>query len=233
LSLLEVFSREQRELSNSELARHLGLPESSCSDLVHTLLNAGYLMRTLNSRRLYPTARLLRLGQKISANDPLFAVAQEACDLLRDATDESAMCGRIESGFVRVLAECDGRHQLRYASFPGEKLALHVSAIGRMILANLPAEEATRQLSLKPLRQLTPQTITDLDALRVQIRKAGKQGWCLVENEGGEDIAAIAVAVRISDDWIGLALTGPVSRLKARRKAYLQALCDIRDQFGT
>ena len=34
MSLLEVFARERRELSNSDLARLMDLPESSCSDLL-------------------------------------------------------------------------------------------------------------------------------------------------------------------------------------------------------
>ena len=37
MTLLEVFAREKRELSNSDLARLMDLPESSCSDLLHTL----------------------------------------------------------------------------------------------------------------------------------------------------------------------------------------------------
>src|SRR6218665_775807 len=58
-----VFARtirpEKRELSNADLARLLDLPESSCSDLLPTLHELGYLLRTGRSRSFYPTARLL------------------------------------------------------------------------------------------------------------------------------------------------------------------------------
>jgi DNA-binding Lrp family transcriptional regulator len=83
MALLELFAREKRELSNSDLARLMDLPESSCSDLLHTLHELGYLLRTARSRRFYPTARLLAVAREISASDPLYAVASEAAELLR------------------------------------------------------------------------------------------------------------------------------------------------------
>ena len=48
--LFEAFARERRELSNAEIAKLLDMPETSCVDLLHTLLEAGYLMRTARSR---------------------------------------------------------------------------------------------------------------------------------------------------------------------------------------
>ena len=65
MALFEVFAREKRELSNSELARLMDLPESSCSDLLHTMHEMGYLLRTARSRRS-PRDRLChRLGRQV------------------------------------------------------------------------------------------------------------------------------------------------------------------------
>ena len=63
MALLELFAREKRELSNSDLARLMDLPESSFSDLLHTLHELGYLLRTARSRCFYPTARLLAVAR--------------------------------------------------------------------------------------------------------------------------------------------------------------------------
>ena len=141
MTLLEVFAREKRELSNSDLARLMDLPESSCSDLLHTLHELGYLLRTARSRRFYPTARLLTVAKEISASDPLYAVGAEACELLRDRTGETGLCGRLENGVVKVIALSEGRHALRYMQHVGDKLALHVSALGKAILAAGTPEE--------------------------------------------------------------------------------------------
>lgn len=227
MTLLEVFAREKRELSNSDLARLMDLPESSCSDLLHTLHEMGYLLRTARSRRFYPTARLLSVAREISASDPLYAVGAEACELLRDKTGETGMCGRVESGVVKVIAQCEGLHQLRYMQHVGDKLALHVSALGKAILAIGTPEEAARQLRLKPLRALASGTLTDLSLLEAQVARAREQGWIWVENEGIDGLTAVAVAGQIGGETLALSVAGLTERMKAQRERCIEALLEV------
>lgn len=227
MTLLEVFAREKRELSNSDLARLMDLPESSCSDLLHTLHELGYLLRTARSRRFYPTARLLAVAREISASDPLYAVGAEACELLRDKTGETGLCGRLENGVVKVLAFTEGRHPLRYMQNVGDKLALHVSALGKAVLALGTPEEAARQLRLKPLRPLASGTITDLAALEAQVAQAREQGWIWVENEGSDGLSALAVAGLAGGEPLAISVAGPTDRMRAQRAQCLQALQEV------
>lgn len=225
--LLEVFARERRELSNSDLARLMDLPESSCSDLLYTLHDMGYLLRTARSKRFYPTARLLDIAKEISASDPLFAVATEACELLRDKTGETGMCGHVVHGVVHVLAFAEGTHPLRYVSNVGNKIALHVSALGKAELALGTPEEAARQLRLKTLKQIAPGSITDLAVLEKQVAQAREQGWSWVENEGFDGLAAMAVAGYVGDQPLAISVAGPTQRLLANKDACLQALKEV------
>lgn len=228
MTLLEVFAREKRELSNSDLARLMDLPESSCSDLLHTLHEMGYLLRTARSRRFYPTARLLMVAKEISASDPLYAVGAEACELLRDRTGETGLCGRLENGVVKVIALSEGRHALRYMQHVGDKLALHVSALGKAILAVGTPEEAARQLRLKPLRVLASGTLTDLAALEAQVERAREQGWIWVENEGSEGLSAVAVAGQIGGETLALSVAGLTHRMRDQRERCLEALQEVK-----
>src|SRR6218665_3446116 len=77
----EVFARERRPLTNSDLAQALDLAGSSCSDLVYTLIEAVYLLRTPKGRLLYPTSRLGELVQRFVPTDPLQMFAAEALEL--------------------------------------------------------------------------------------------------------------------------------------------------------
>jgi DNA-binding IclR family transcriptional regulator len=230
MALFELFSREKRELSNSDLARLMDLPESSCSDLLHTLHEMGYLLRTARSRRFYPTARLLAMAKEISSSDPTFLVGSEACEMLRDKTGETGLCGRIEGGVVKVIAFTESRHTLRYKQDIGDKLSLHVSAIGKAILAQSTPEEAARQLRLKPLKKIAPGTITDLEVLEKQITQASQQGWIWIENEGAEGLSAIAVAGLLGGQKLAIAIAGPTDRLKPKRDLLLSALLEVQQQ---
>src|SRR6218665_813729 len=100
MSLLELFAREKRELSNADLARLLDLPESSCSDLLHTLHELGYLLRTPRSRRFYPTARLLSVARQTSATHPPYPIPSYT-------PQPSALRGGLGSG--RTAARQDRR----------------------------------------------------------------------------------------------------------------------------
>lgn len=227
MSLFELFARERRGLSNSDLARLMDLPESSCSDLLFTLHELGFLMRTARSRRFYPTARLLAVAREISANDPVYATAAEAAELLRDKTGEAGLVGRIERGIVKVLAFAEAQHPLRYMQNVGDKLSLHVSAMGKAILSLDTPEEAARQLRLKPLRKLCEGTITDLALLEEQVEQTRKQGWIWVENEGGDGLSALAIADHLGDEPIALSVAGPTDRLRHNRALYLSALQEV------
>jgi DNA-binding IclR family transcriptional regulator len=184
-------------------------------------------MRTVKTRRIYPSGRLAGVTREISKNDAVFSVMSEACELLRDRTGESVLCGQIEEGFVRVIAFIEGLHPLRYASAGGDKLSLHVSALGKAILAIGSPEEAKRQLRMKPLKKLAPDTITEIESLEIQIEDIRKQGWALVENEGGEDLAAMAVAGFINREPFAISIAGPVGRLRLNRDEYLKALREV------
>lgn len=233
MALFEVFSRERRPLANAELAKFLELPESSCSDLVNTLLNCGYLMKVGHSRRVYPTDRLQSVAHAIEGNNPVLASMREVCEWLRDETGESALCGRVEDGAVRVLVMCEGRHPLRYAAATGDRISLHVSALGKAILALGSDEEAARMLQIKPRKPLATGTLTDLDALVVQIGRFRRQGYALVESEGGEDLAAMAIAGTLGAEAYAVSVVGPVGRLRLHRERYLQGLGEAaRKIFG-
>jgi DNA-binding IclR family transcriptional regulator len=109
----------------------------------------------------------------------------------------------------------------------GDKLALHVSAMGKAILAMGTPEEAARQLRLKPLRKVATGTITDLAVLEAQVAQAREQGWIWVENEGGDGLAAMAVAGHVGGEAVAMSIAGPVDRLRQNREPFLEALHEV------
>ncbi|MCY1214648.1 Pectin degradation repressor protein KdgR [compost metagenome] len=223
-AIFEVFSREKRELSNSELARLLDLPESSCLDLLHTLTEAGYLMRTARTRRFYPTSRFQSIAEGLAVNDPLAAVAAEATEFLTGKTGETSLCGRLDGAHVRVTGFQESRYDLRYVLRVGKRLALHATALGKALLAVLPPEDAARQLRLRPLPKIGPKSETNLGELEKQIAEIRKRGWAYVEDEGGEGVTAIAVGGLVGSEPFAISLAGPTERFRRRNDEYLAAI---------
>jgi IclR family transcriptional regulator, acetate operon repressor len=231
--LFEAFARERRELSNAEIAKLLELPETSCVDLLHTLQEAGYLMRTARSRRFYPTPKLSALANAIASNDPVATAGREAVEMLGDLTGESALCGVLGDHHVEVLGIREGKHALRFITTAGTRLGLHTTAMGHALLAELDPAEAAERLTRRPLKALTPHTITDPVTLQRALETTRKRGYAWVDGDGAEGVAAMAVAGRIGDQLLGLSITGPTERLRKSRADYESALAKVKAQvFG-
>lgn len=229
MAVFDMFAREKRDLSNSEIARLLELPESSCSDLLYTLHELGHLMRTAKTRRFYPTGRLKDTVEQIAINDPSLRAGIEAADLIVEMTGETALFGRLESGAVTVVAVQQGKYPLRYMLNAGERIALHCSALGKGLLGAIPSSEVLHQLSLKPMRKVATATVTDPQRIAQDVAASRERGWYETRGEGGDGVDALAVSGLLGAEPFALSLAGPPDRISKNLTAYVKALQEVRD----
>ncbi|MFD0070199.1 IclR family transcriptional regulator C-terminal domain-containing protein, partial [Streptomyces sp. NPDC127574] len=75
----------------------------------------------------------------------------------------------------------------------GTRLPAYATALGRVILADLPEGQAPLPTELNPL---TPRTITDPERLKAELDRVREAGYALVEGELEEGLRSIAVPVR-------------------------------------
>ncbi|WP_418128104.1 IclR family transcriptional regulator [Variovorax sp. KK3] len=218
-------------MTNVELAQQLELPVSSCSDLVSTLIDIGYLARSVKNRRLYPTGRLFAMATEIDENVGVTARLAQACEELRNKTSESALCGSLHKGVVTVRAFAAGHEALRYSSARGDRLSLHVSAMGKAILAHMTVDDVERELTRMPWPQMASNTLTHPADLIAQVASFRAQGWALVENEGSEGLASMSVAGRVNGELFAIAVAGAQSRLKMYQASYLNALIKVAEKL--
>jgi IclR family pca regulon transcriptional regulator len=78
----------------------------------------------------------------------------------------------------------------------GSRLPAYCTSMGRMMLAGLPPEEQRRRLQALPRPRHTARTVTDEAALLERIAEAGRQGWCLVDQELEEGLISLAAPIR-------------------------------------
>ncbi|KRB93493.1 IclR family transcriptional regulator [Noviherbaspirillum sp. Root189] len=231
LQVFEVYARERRPLSNSEMARYLDLADSSCSDLLYTLRQAGYLLRSPKSRYFHPTARLLDVAQGIAAADPLQAFASEALEILTRQSGESSMCGLLDGNKVKIYASQESPRALRYVLQPGTTLELHVTALGKAILGEM--DEASRNALIDTLHfePVTSSSITAAAALRAQIEEQLPKKYFITRNEGNEGVSAIGIAGRVGGQLTALSIVGPTHRIDDDVEKYIKIILDARAEF--
>ena len=121
IEIIEVFARETKPLSLSELARHLDAPVSSCLALLRTLASLGYVYEAGRRQGYYPTGRLLAMAQRISKADPILEKVLPSLEELRDTTSETVVFAKLDLMNNRVvyLDVLASPHPISYVAVAG------------------------------------------------------------------------------------------------------------------
>lgn len=227
-ALIETFARERRELTKSEIARLLDVPESSCSDLLNTLYTLGYVGRSSLSKRYYPTGRLLDMATLIDENDPLRMFGSEATALLSRRANETCTFGVLDGSRVKIVAVHQGSQRLRYVVNAGDRVSLHGTAIGKALMSILSPIDRSRELRLNPLRKLTGKTITDPNVLETEIESGLADGYFASREEGGDGVWSFAVGATFGSTPVGFSIIGPAERMRSREEEIVATLIECR-----
>jgi DNA-binding IclR family transcriptional regulator len=231
LQVFEVYARERRPLTNSEMARHLGLADSSCSDLMYTLRQAGYLLRTPKSRVFHPTRRLLDIAQANAAGDPLRVFADESLNTLTARSGETSMCAHLDSDQVKIFASQESSRALRYVLRPGTIIDIHTTALGKALLGSLDDAERNALIDRLPLPAVTPHSITDREVLRAQIEQGRRDQYFVTNHEGNQGVFAIGIAGATGERLTALSIVGPTHRMEQNFDELVRLMQTARTEF--
>jgi DNA-binding IclR family transcriptional regulator len=109
LDFFEAFAAARRPLVLSELMKVLGIPVSSCHDVLRALEERGYLYEVRPRGGYYPTGRLFDLARVLVDNDPFLSRVQPVLEKLRDEAQESVFLMKAREGsltYVAVSVRC-------------------------------------------------------------------------------------------------------------------------------
>ncbi len=221
--LLDCFSPAEPELGFGELRRRTHLPPSTCSRLVSSLTELGFLERRGESYR--PGARLVRWSAARLASAPgLQELARRRLEELRDETGETSRL-YVRDGLLRVcVAAAETRRPVGRAVRVGEVLPLYAGAAGKVFLAfdeMLDVPEALSQA-----RPMTAATITEDGAWEQELRRIRRAGYAASFGEREGETAAVAAPVRDPTGRVvaALGIGAPRYRLGPRTAARLAPL---------
>lgn len=231
LDLFELFAAEQRPLSLTELARLMDVPMSSCLALARTLVSRGYLYEMRKRGGYYPTRRLQLLASAIGAVDPVVAMVHPQLVELRDASGETAVLGKIHGTAVVYLDVVESTKAIRYSREPGELRPLHANSIGKAIFGELPAQEQQALGSQLSFERFTEATIADLAALVSEASRAKDRGCSVNFGESAPELSAVAVALKIGDDFYGLSVVGPTERIRRDHETHTNTLQAVKQEI--
>ncbi len=200
LDIIEYVVAHNRPLVAQEIATALGIPVSSLSYLLSTLVERQYLVR--DGRRYSGGPGLARL-QTSSAG---FTLADRAAPLvrtLRMQLDETTSFFIRDGWEIEAIVTESSEQALRYSVPQGRRLPMHALAAGKVLLAALPPEELDRYFAETDRRHFAEATITDEKRLRKQLEEARRTGFAMTDEEYSLGIVGIARLVTIGGEPVG------------------------------
>src|SRR5690606_38856856 len=171
-----------------------GIPVSSLSYLLGTLVDRGYLQR---DGRRYSAGPGLQLLQARSGG---FSIAERAAPLvrtLRVQLNETTSFFIRSAWDVEAIVTESSEQALRYSVPTGARLPMHAFASGKALLAALSDEELDRYFAESERARFTPSTVTSEKALRRQLEQIRSTGFSLTDEEFSLGIRGIGRMVKI------------------------------------
>ena len=195
--ILDVMADAGGEAKLTEIAAIAGLNVSTCHHLISTLYNWGYVARGANSRSYVLGSRILHLSAACLRQVDLPRRAESFVDRLNDQTRETVQLAIMQdTNLVHVLRR-EARHAVRVdGTLGGKSNAAHATATGKAILAWLPPTELDRIVADKGLTAFTPNTVTDIEKLKEELRLTRRNGFAIDREEFQLGVMCLGAAIR-------------------------------------
>ncbi len=239
LRVLDSFTTQSPEWSETNLRAHLGMPSTTLNRILRSLERAGYLLRDGGGRYRLGIAAI-RLGQRASASINLPAALESNVRGLARETGELVLLAVPEfaSGLARYVATADSPKRLRVTAEVGTTVPLTAGATARTLLAFQPRAQIDAVLA-RPRKALAAGTVTSAKTLRQRLAEIRERGWGLSWEETYDGAWAIAAPL-LDDDTQAFASLGvavPTTRHTAEfeatvRDAVLSAVARASARLG-
>jgi IclR family acetate operon transcriptional repressor len=225
--ILETMADHDGMIGLSRLSSESGLPLPTIHRLIRTLVDLGYV-RQEPSRQYVLGPRLLMLGE--SSERMLGVIARPYLAQLVEDVGESANLAMRDGDKAVYVAQVPSRHAMRMFTEVGRRVMLHCSAVGKVILAGLPPDEAAAIIERAGMPARTANTITDPDTLMSELSVIRERGYALDEGEREVGVRCVGVAVEGNPQKLAISISGPTERvsdaLVERAVPYLSATCE-------
>lgn len=214
-SVLEAISANPEPTTMSEIIRTTGMTKPTAHRIVNLLMNIGFLERDASGIGFIEGGNLVDLAHRTLAAAAPRSLRHSILQGISDEVGETSNYGVLSGAEVIYLDRVEAKWPLGLRFDAGSKVPAHCTAIGKLLLSRLPEEQLAVLLQTVPLSRYTANTITDVDALKVALKKIRKDGIGVDNQEFMHGVVCIAVPVVKEDGRCigGIAISAPEARM--------------------
>lgn len=205
--------RAQGTSTISEIEDKLDLSAGTIHTHLATLRQYGLVEKQGVEYRLGP--EFIIFGENVRAQAAIYQAARNPVDKLAHKSGAFAHLITEYQGELIVIYEAFGDEAIGKEYYTRERDSpmnyVHCSSAGKAILAHLSDERVEGILEKHGLPEMTPNTITDRDALMAELQTVRERGFAITDEERMKGIRAVGAPIISDNDVVlgALSISGP------------------------
>lgn len=219
LTILDILAHDG-ESGVTEIAARLEVHKSTAFRLIATLERRGLVEQNAERGKYRLGVGILRLAGATTARLDVVQEARPLARALAAETGETVNIAVLSEGAALYLDQIAGGSSLQSHNWVGQRIPLHATANGKVLLSGLDAAEISAAVGT-PLRSYTPTTVTTVKALLTDIDSVRRDGHAVAVDELERGLTAVAAPLRNAhgDVIASLSVSGPTFRFDEGRLA--------------
>jgi len=205
LDVLDLLGQSDGPLQLKDIAQTLDYPESTVHRLLASLAAKGYVRQSHYDGRYHLGWKLVTLARTLGDSSQLPQILRPHLQSLLRQVNHSVNLGVLNDLDIIYLDSISPPNRLSMYNPPGSLAPAYATAIGKVQLSYLPEPELEALLPRLSLDAITPNTITSIPELRLELDQTRKRGYALDKEEYFEGTQCIAAPIK---DAYGRAIAG-------------------------
>jgi IclR family pca regulon transcriptional regulator len=210
----------------TEVAERAGMNRAAARRFLLTLVKEGYAESEGRNFSLRP--KVLELGRSVIPTMTFADLAQPLLDDLATELDETCYVSVLDDQSVVYILRASGKRLIGVNLEVGSRMPAWLMSSGRVLAAALAPDERDSWLAGVKLERRTEKTVRTKAGLAREIKRVGRQGWSVVDEEYEIGMRSLSVPVqdRHGTAFAALNVTCPSSRVSVEQMNgdFLQAL---------
>ena len=196
--ILDILGQSPQGISIKDLSDRMHLPKGTTHRLLSSLSYFGYVRQDQNTKNYFLGFKLVELGNLLLGQLDLRKEAEPFLRDLAERTRETVHLVILDGSEIVYLDKLETEPHsggLRMASRVGSRNPAHSCAVGKVLMAHLPAAALAKMVEERGLPKRTANTITDFDQLKAHMALVRKQGYAIDDEENERGIRCVGAPI--------------------------------------
>ena len=234
MAIFECFEDVKRPLTISELVRLMGVPQSSMSALMKSLLSQGFVDYDVRSRSYTPSVRVGLLGNWLMGGpqnqDNLLTMLQD----LNSTTGDTVILGVLNGVEAQYIHVVNSYQRLRFQLRPGMLRPMFRTAIGLVLASQKDDNEIGRMIRRVNTEAERPEEGVLESEVMERVNDVREKGFLITANLATPGAGVVATLLKNGPSTrpLAIGIGAPHPRIVSGKEFLVESLLNAANKFA-